>query len=143
MGNHFIKKCYRCKKVINQCRCPGPKKEEWGICKDCTKPHDIDPAAVPQTAYGAGKKYVEDGWEELKPQLKAIEEELHGIKRCPFCGHGTIEVAKHLTSGQYYAWCEGCGVTLSGCSSSEAVIKAWNERADTKDDSIYNGGNKW
>lgn len=131
MGNHFIKKCYRCKKVISQCRCLGPKKEEWGICQDCTKPHDIPSTGEPQTAYGAGKKYVEEGWEEIKPQLKAIEEDLHGIKRCPFCDHAGIEIGT-IPSGSfpnYTAWCENCGATIGGCDSKEAAIKAWNERA--------------
>ena len=35
---HFIEKCYECKAIISQCRCPSKDKElRWGICDDCKK----------------------------------------------------------------------------------------------------------
>ena len=35
--SHFIEKCKKCKRVISQCRCPGPKEERWSLCTDCEK----------------------------------------------------------------------------------------------------------
>ena len=63
-------------------------------------------------------------------------------KPCPFCGHTAIETGKNGTTHSCMVWCEGCGAMISGCSSEEAALNAWNERADTKDESSYNGGNK-
>lgn len=36
--SHFIENCKNCKKVISQCRCPSPDKEQrWGVCESCKK----------------------------------------------------------------------------------------------------------
>lgn len=34
--SHFIVKCFECKKIINQCRCPSTDKEiKYIVCEDC------------------------------------------------------------------------------------------------------------
>lgn len=35
MSNHFITKCSNCDKIINQCRCPGPKTLRLQVCAEC------------------------------------------------------------------------------------------------------------
>jgi hypothetical protein len=34
-GEHFIKKCKYCGTVMSQCRCPGEKRLELGVCQNC------------------------------------------------------------------------------------------------------------
>lgn len=36
--SHFIEVCTKCGKVINQCRCTGPKTKKFGLCDDCKPP---------------------------------------------------------------------------------------------------------
>lgn len=36
--SHFIEVCEKCRTVINQCRCMGPKTEKPGLCDDCKPP---------------------------------------------------------------------------------------------------------
>jgi len=36
MGEHFVRKCKYCYKVLGSCRCPGPNKVTvWDVCDDC------------------------------------------------------------------------------------------------------------
>lgn len=35
MSEHYIKHCAYCDTVISQCRCPGPKKLQYGVCAAC------------------------------------------------------------------------------------------------------------
>lgn len=37
-GGHYKIICKYCQGVISQCRCPGPKHTEWGVCVNC-EPH--------------------------------------------------------------------------------------------------------
>ena len=36
-GNHYVKKCSECKRVVEQCRCIGPKPVIWVVCDFCKK----------------------------------------------------------------------------------------------------------
>ena len=41
MSDHFLKICKLCNSVISQCRCPGPKTIQTGICDICTKDSNL------------------------------------------------------------------------------------------------------
>lgn len=35
MSDHFTKRCAYCNVTISQCRCPGSKREDRGVCVEC------------------------------------------------------------------------------------------------------------
>lgn len=85
--NHFIKRCIKCKTVMAQCRCPGPKEEQWGICEECLEdaggpgpetPKEELPV-IPETVLEAGETVVvtlADRVERLEARLGDAEKKL-------------------------------------------------------------------
>lgn len=68
--SHFIKTCQFCKTIISQCRCPGPKVKEEGVCSNCEGKEDQD-----DTCASCGSHDCECDWnEEIRERDKKIEQ---------------------------------------------------------------------
>ena len=66
------------------------------------------------------------------------------LKPCPFCGseHIALDCWEGIHGMNYYVICKKCRITLyssdgfmlNSFASAEAAEKAWNRRAEVKDD---------
>ena len=54
------------------------------------------------------------------------------LKPCPFCGSSMCQT--YLAGESVYVRCNMCNSTSGEKNSREAAVKAWNRRADVKDD---------
>jgi len=63
-SGHYRLTCQECKKVIRQCRCPGPKSEQYGICELC----DVPVVKAQEEASVAEKKSSASGPKEISVQ---------------------------------------------------------------------------
>lgn len=54
---------------------------------------------------------------------------------CPFCGKKhPYGVEQEINFDQYYVWCDGCETTGPRANTPTEAIKAWNRRAEERDD---------
>lgn len=76
MGDHYIKRCAYCGVTISQCRCPGPKREERGVCVECynrqAKGKKLMPIALPVDP--ASMWADNEVWPDPTPEMLASPE---------------------------------------------------------------------
>lgn len=52
------------------------------------------------------------------------------LKPCPFCGSENIEIERGPISGLFCVTCHSCFASSAFFDCEDAVIKAWNRRAE-------------